>query len=212
MLDPLADELDMADQHGATGVHALFVGHAHDPQPVIARAFADPDPPANTRRENFAPAAGNRVQPRLVQSANDLPHIHLKKSLELHKLRRRKRVDVNRREIRLDISQQVFVILDRQAIVHPPLHQNLRSADGHQLRNLFADLLESKRIRIGILMIAPESAERAFGGAHIGVVDIPVDDVGSIVLGVHPLRNRQRPLPQIVHRGIVIKLQCLGIA
>src|SRR6185312_8112911 len=99
MLDALADELDVSDQHRAGGVKPLFMGHAHHPKPIVPAALSDADAATDARGENLAPTAGDRVEPRLVEPADDFPHIHSKKSLELHKLRRRKRVDVYRREV-----------------------------------------------------------------------------------------------------------------
>ena len=55
------------------------------------------------------------------------------------------------------------------------------------------DLLERQRIRIRIFMIPAKSAERALGRADIGVIDVPVDDVGAVVLRMHPLRNAPTP-------------------
>src|SRR5450755_4488156 len=61
-------------------------------------------------------------------------------------------------------------------------------------------------------MVPSKRAECAFGRTDVRVVDIPVDDVSSVILRMHSLRSRQRPAPQILHRSVVIKLQGLGVA
>ena len=92
------------------------------------------------------------------------------------------------------------------------MHEDLRAADADQLADFLADLVVGQRIRIGIFVIAPKGAEGAFGGADVGVVDVTIDDVRAIIFRMQPLGDRVRPFAQIVHRGVVIKLQCLGIA
>ena len=59
-------------------------------------------------------------------------------------------------------------------------------------------------------MIAAKGEERALGGADVGVIDVPVDDIRAVILRMHPLGYGVRPLAQVVHGGVVIKLQSLG--
>ena len=62
VLDALADELDVADQHRARRVQPLLVRDAHHAEPVVAAALADADAPAHARREDLPAAAGDRVE------------------------------------------------------------------------------------------------------------------------------------------------------
>src|SRR5690606_10503924 len=62
VLDALADELDVSDEHGRAGVHPLFVGDAHDAEPVVAGAFADTDAAADAGGEDLSATAGDGVE------------------------------------------------------------------------------------------------------------------------------------------------------
>src|SRR5690348_9832319 len=108
MLDALADELDVSDEHRAGGIEPLLVGDAHDAQPIVAAAFSDSDAAADARAKDLPAAARDRIEPRLVEPADDLPHVQVEKPLELDELRRRKRVHVHRRKVRLDVPKQVL--------------------------------------------------------------------------------------------------------
>jgi hypothetical protein len=174
--------------------------NAHHAQPIIPAAFPDADFLSHAWGKDLPAAARYRGETGGMKAPDHLAHIHLEKALELDELRRAEGVNVHRRESRADIPQQLFVPLDRQLIVHPPLHQDLRPADRHQLANLLADLLVAQRIAVGVLMIAAKRTERAVGRADVGVVDIAVDDVGAVILRMKPLRHRRRPLPQIMQR------------
>ena len=187
------------------------MSHAHHSKPIIPRAFPKSNAASNPRRKNLSPTARNRRQSGGFESPDDLPHIHLKKPLELHKLRRAERMNMHRREIRLDVSQQVFIPLDRQRIVHAALHQNLRPADGDQFRNFLTDLGVVERIAVRIFMVTAERAEGAMSRADIRVINVSIDHIRAVILRVHPLAGRVGPLAKIVHRSIVIKLHRLLI-
>jgi hypothetical protein len=60
-------------------------------------------------------------------------------------------------------------------------------------------------------VVAAEGAKRAPGGADVGVVDVAVDDVGAVILGVHHERSGVGPGAEVVQRGGVIKLQGLRV-
>ena len=120
-------------------------------------------------------------------------------------------MNVHRRVVGLDEPQQILVILDRQRVIHPTLHENLRSPDRDQLAYFLADLLVGQRIAVDIFMIAPKRAERAFGRADVGVVDVPVDDVGAVILWMEPLRNSGCPFAQILQGRMRVKLNRLRL-
>src|SRR2546425_13309931 len=70
VLDPLAGELDVPDEHRAARVQPFLVGDAHDAEPVIPAALADADAAADARGEDFPPAAGDRAQAGAVEAAD----------------------------------------------------------------------------------------------------------------------------------------------
>jgi hypothetical protein len=91
------------------------------------------------------------------------------------------------------IPQQVEIPLKRQAVAarvlrighEPALHQDLRAADVEQLFDLLADLLKSQDVRTLLTRLAVEVAEDALGGADVRVVDVAVDHIRAIRLGMH---------------------------
>ena len=101
---------------------------------------------------------------------------------ELH-LTRAEAVDVDG-VVPLDVAQQVEVPLERDVRVVPALHQDLHRAERLGLVDLGADLLVRERPSFGVLGAAVERAEPAVGHAHVGVVDVAVDDVGDDVVGM----------------------------
>jgi hypothetical protein len=77
---------------------------------------------------------------------------------------------------------------------------------------IFRRSFRTERVAVGVFVIAAEGAEGALGGADVGVVDVAIDDVGAVILRMHPLRDGVRPLAQIVQRRRrVVKLQRLGV-
>src|SRR5688572_11226179 len=96
---------------------------AHDAEPVVAGALAQADAFADARGEDLAAAAGDGGEAGGLESADDLAHVRVEEALELDELGRAERVDVDRGEILADVAEQALVPLDRQAVVHPALHQ-----------------------------------------------------------------------------------------
>ena len=71
--------------------------------------------------------------------------------------------------------------------------------------------VEAQRVAVRVLVVPAEGAERTLGRADVGVVDVPIDDVGAVILGVQVERGRVGPLPQVVQRRVVEKLQRLRV-
>src|SRR4051812_6877925 len=86
----------------------------------------------------------------------------------------------------LDIAHQLEIPLERYIRVVTALEQYLNATDRLALIDLCADLLEAQDIPFPVLRTPIERAELAIGDAYIGVVDVPVDDVGDHILGMVP--------------------------
>jgi len=111
----------------------------------------------------------------------------------------------------LDVAHQLEVPLERDIRVVSALKQDLHAADGLALVDLGADLLEAQHVAFVVLGAAIERAELAIGHADVGVVDVPVDDIGDHVLRVlppplgvgQPAQLEERSL--LVEREIILK-------
>jgi hypothetical protein len=119
---------------------------------------------------------------------------------ELDELGRAEAVHVHRRVALLDAVQKVQVPVERQLGVHTALHQHLRAADRDELADLLVQLLVLERVAVVVLGVAAEGAERALGAAHVGVVDVPVDDVRADLVAVDRPAPRVGPPPEWVER------------
>ena len=91
------------------------------------------------------------------------------------------------------------------------LHQHLRAADLEQLLDLRPDLLAGQDVRLGIARLAVEVAENALGRTDVGVVDVAVDDVRAIRLGVQGVGTGQRAATQLVNRQLVVHGERVGV-
>jgi len=60
----------------------------------------------------------------------------------------------------------------------PALHENLISTEGNGFLDFLVQLRETDHVAVGILFRPPESAKLAVDVADVGVVDVPIHDVG----------------------------------
>ena len=75
--------------------------------------------------------------------------------------------------------QHVLVKLDSQVGMQSALHQHPRAAQRNHLLDLRVNIFERQDVPVLGPQRPVERAERAILGAEIGVVDVPVDLVGS---------------------------------
>jgi hypothetical protein len=115
-------------------------------------------------------------------------------------------MDVNR-VVPLDVAHQVEIPLERDVGIVAALEQNLHPANRLALVDLGSDLFEAQNVPLEIPGPAVKRAELAIGDADVGVVDVPVDDIGDHVLRVlaPPLGVGQ--LPELQETGSLIELQ-----
>ena len=71
-----------------------------------------------------------------------------------------------------------------------PLHQDLIAAQVDGLLDLLQQHVAIEHVAFVVLRLAVEGAEIADGRADVGVVDVAVDVVGAIRLGMEPPRDR----------------------
>ncbi len=182
------------------------MGFFLDPEPLFRLGLLAGDALADFIHQNFAAPARDAVESRLAELPHNFGDGQSETLAEEHDFGGRKAVDVNR-VMPLDVAHQLEVPLERNVRIVPALEQNLNAADRLALVDLGADLLEAEDVAFAVLGPSIECAELAVGDADVGVVDVPIDDVGD-----HPLRVMPPPLgvgelPQLEERGPLIELQ-----
>ena len=70
--------------------------------------------------------------------------------------------------------------------MHAALHQDLVAAQRDGFLDLLVEFLARQHVGVGVVDLAVEGAEIADGGADVGVVDVAVDVVGAVRLGMQP--------------------------
>ena len=155
------------------------VRDVHDLQPVVAHRFERRDALAHAVHQDLAAAAGDRPQARRLEIADDLLQRLLKHLAEVDELARAEAVDVDLRELALHVREQVQIPLLGELGVMAALQQNLRPAQRQRLLDLLVQLVQRNDVRVGILLRAIKGAELAIHVADVGVVDVPIDDVGD---------------------------------
>ena len=68
--------------------------------------------------------------------------------------------------------------------MHPALHEHLIAAQRDGLLELLVQLVAREDVGVGVGRLAVERAEVAHRGAHVGVVDVPVDVERAVRLRV----------------------------
>ena len=105
-------------------------------------------------------------------------------------LRRAEAVDVDLRKVALDVAQQLFVPLELEFRVQSALHQDLVAAQVDRLLDFLQQHVALEHIAFRVFGLAKERAEIAHGRADVRVVDVAVDVVGAVRLGMQPARDR----------------------
>ncbi len=206
MFHPIGVGLAQSIHHGHRGLHALAVGLFLNAQPLLGLGLLPGDPLPYLVDQDLTATPRNAVQPRGLELAHHVGHREPKALAEEHHLGRREAMDVDR-VMPLDVAHQVQIPLEGDVGVVAALKQDLHPADGLALVNLPTDLLVTQDVPLVMLGPAVERAELAIGHAHVGVVDVPVDDVGDDVLRVQPPALGVRQAAQLEQAGPLVKLE-----
>src|SRR5690606_34288598 len=83
------------------------------------------------------------------------------------------------RMVSLQVPHQLEVPVELEVRVDPTLHEDACAAYGLELGDFGADLLERERVGVSLFTSSVEAAEAAADGTHVGVVDVPVDEVAD---------------------------------
>ena len=118
--------------------------------------------------------------------------------------RRAEAVDIHLRETTFDVAEHFLVPIELEIWVQPALQQNLFAANVDGLLNFFEQHFSLQHITLRRLGRAIESAEVAHRRADVRVVDVPIDVVGAVGLGMHPAGHFIRRPAQ---RGQIVRLE-----
>src|SRR5690606_18398970 len=136
MFDPFCQGLHMAEHHCCRAAASHFMPDAIHIQPVVRQHLAARNILPHPVDENFGSAAWNTPQSGCLEPFEDLAQRRLSDLCEEVNRRRSESTDVDLREMRLDVAQQVFVPLEFLVRMQATLHQNLIAAPANGSSNL----------------------------------------------------------------------------
>ena len=181
VLDALGERLDVAVHHRGRRRHALAVRLTHDLEPLVALRLLRGENRPDAIDEDLAATAGDRVEAGVAQAGDRVGDRQARTARDVRHLGRRERVHVELRVALLDRAEQLFVPVDAELGVVPALHEGAGAADCQRLLDLREDHLVRQDIALAhVARLAVERAEVAVRHADVGVVDVPVDDVGDL--------------------------------
>jgi hypothetical protein len=175
-------------------------------EPLLGLGLLPGDALPHFVHQDFAAPARNAVQSGAAELADHRRHRESKPLAKEDDLGRGKSVNVDR-VVSLDVPHQIEIPLERDIRIVPALEQDLDASDRFALLDLGPDLLEAQDVALVMLGTAIERAELAISDTDIGVVDIPVDDVGDHVFGVLPPPLGICQLAQLQKTGPLVEFQ-----
>ena len=197
MLEPLRVTLPKPEHHRRGGAHPLAMHLPHHREPLVGGALARADLLADLIAQDLRAAPRERVQPSRVQPRHSVDQAELGEAREVHDLRRGEGVQRDG-EPRLDRAEQPLEPAQREVGMQPALQHDLRRAHGYRFLYLAQHLGLREHVALRMPRGTEEGAEAAAGEAHVGVVDVPVDDESADRLRVQPPAHHVGRRP---HRG-----------
>ena len=182
--------LDVAEHHRAGALAAELVPDAAHFEPLVGERLALRQFLADAIDEDLAAAAGQAAEAGVLQAPQ---HLSSGSLLILWKCQISGGLKACRFTFGiagLQVAEQFLVPFELERRVHAALHQDLVAAEGDRLLDLLVELLARQDVGVGVARLAVERAEVADRGADVGVVDVAVDVVGAVRLGVQPHRDR----------------------
>ncbi len=133
-----------------------------------------------------APPPGRLPMPASFKPAQHVAQRQLVQLVEVPDFRGAEGVQVDRRKASSQVAQQLLVPLQLQRRMVAALQEDLIAAEGDGFLDLLVQHLARQDVGVGVGALAVEGAEIADGGADVGVVDVAVDVVGAVRLGMQP--------------------------
>ncbi len=202
VLDAVGEGLDASEHHRGCRRDVELVRLSHDAEPLIRGRLLGRDVRADAVDEYLGTAAWKRVQPGVSQALEHGRHWEPRQPGQVPDLRRAESVHVDGIS-RLELAKHPFVPLERQVRVHAALQQDRRTLERDGLLDLRVELVGREDVRVGVVGVAIERAEAAAGDAHVGVVDVAVDDEGDLAFGVQARSHLRGRRGQVEHRRVL---------
>src|SRR5258706_2192296 len=124
--------------------------------------------------------------------------------------RRGQRVQLEIRITSLHRAEQIFVPRERQVGIMSTLQQQLDASDRDGLVDFSEQLVEAEDVALRGSDFPVERAEVTFRNADVGVVDVPVDDVGDDAARMFSLTDVVGELAKHRGRRRAIQLERFG--
>ena len=149
VLEALLVRLDGAVHHRRRRAQPGAVRVAHHVEPFVGgRLAVAVQQLAHAIDEDLGAAARNAVEPGGDETIDDRRHRQLRQARQVNHLRRRQRVQLERRIALLDRAEQILVPRQRQVGIVAALQQQLDAADGDRLVDLPEDLVEAEHVAV----------------------------------------------------------------
>ena len=178
----------------------------HDLEPAIGTSLLGCHDVTDTLHEDFAAAAGNRIEARGLELADHVARVHAEARREEVDFARREAVNVNRMML-LDIAHQIQIPLERDIRIVPALNQDLHATKRLCLLDLIADLFEGEGIPFPVFRTTVEGAESTVRYTDVRVVDIAVDDISDNAVGMLRLTHAIGFHAEFEQRSIRIEIE-----
>ena len=129
-------------------------------------------------------------------------------------------MQVDLRETLLETAKEPLVVVEAEVRMDAALQQNPGAPGGYGLGHLGVDFRERVQVGVGVVAGFVKRAEAAPVDAHVGVVDVAIDDVGRFFGGVfaspHDIRRLAKlEEPTLVEEGLdlmpVERLACYSL-
>ena len=209
VLDALGGGLAGTHHHGRGRLDAQPVRGLHHLEPTLPGLLERRDRGPRTGRQHLGAGAGDGVEPGRLDAAHGLLDGHPGHTRHVHDLAGSDGVDHEVGVRLLDRREHRLVVLDAVLRVVPALQHDLGGAQLDRFAAPAQDLLQRMRPALGVPRRPVERAELARGHAHVGVVDVPVDDVRDDVVRVPPTAYRVGRLTERVQRRVQVQQQRL---
>ncbi len=150
-----------------------------DVEVFLGGFLAPGDRGTDFRAEDFRAAAGEGVEPGVLQSAQGLSDGLLRQPRQVQHFDRREAFQLQPRVERAQRLEHVGVVAERQGGVQPADDVQLGDAQAERLAGLGDDVLDGELEAVGVALFPGKGTELAAQDAVVRVVDVAVDDVAG---------------------------------
>ncbi len=154
---------------------------AVDIQVLLSRLLAPGDGRTHFLAEDLRAAAGQGIEPGILQSTEGIGDRHLCQPGQVQDLNRSEAFQLQARVQRPQRPEHVRVVTERQGRVEPPDDVQFGDAQLQRLAGLRDDLRDAKLKPVRVARLARKRTELAAQDAVVRVVDVAVQDIARPV-------------------------------